>query len=77
MAKNTEERRREAQFRGLAKSPDGRRPGNHMSDVTLSNESFYSQVNADRNVKPIESIDGDFAKCRQNLKPHYKGKTQL
>lgn len=77
MAKSKDERMKDAQVRELAKTPDGRRPGNHASDVTLSNDAFYGEVFADRNVRPIESMQGNYAKCRENLQPKHKGKTQL
>jgi hypothetical protein len=82
MAKSIDERRKDAQVKELAKTPDGRSPGNHMSDVTLSNDAlsndaFYSEVFADRNVRPIESMQGNYAKCRDNSQPKHKGRKQL
>ncbi len=77
MAKSRDERQRDAQIKDLMKVPDPMKRGNRMSDVTLSNDAFYREVHADRNVRPIESIQGDFAKCRENLKPRHKGDKQL
>ena len=77
MAKSIDERRKDSQVKELAKTPDGRSPGNHMSDVTLSNDAFYSEVFADRNVRPIESMQGNYAKCRDNSQPKHKGRKQL
>lgn len=77
VAKSKDERQKDAQVRELAKAPDGRRPGNHASDVSLSHDAFYREVFADGNVRPVESMQGNYAKCVANNQPKHKGKTQL
>jgi hypothetical protein len=77
VAKSSDERGKEAQFKTLQKTPDNRKMGSRCSDVTLSKEAFDREVHADRNVKPIESIQGNYAKCRKYTKPKHKGDTEL
>ena len=77
MAKNKFEKGQVQRNKDLMKIPDGPRPGNHASDARLSNDAFYRDVFADGNVRPVESMQGNYAKCRENLQPKHKGKTQL
>lgn len=48
----------------------------HMSGQSLSNEEFYSEVYADRNVKPVENLKDGYSRGKANTEISYKGRKQ-
>ncbi len=78
MAKNKDEKMKVVETRNLMKSPDKAPKGNHTSDKSKSNKKFEKEEFAKGGKSgSSETLKGDYAKDRKNLKVKHKGKKQL